>query len=131
MGPLTITCPVGAATLEGASRSGDYQIVWDGPAGATFRLIESADPTASPQILYEGPQRASTVTGRAQGDFFYQVGLVEAGAVTQWSEHCEVKVRPYPLGVAFTFFGLGLTVTLATVLVVVLGHRAHRRGELE
>jgi len=127
MGELDITCPDGADTEAGASRSGDFPIQWSGPEGAIYRLIEHAGPPVTQTTLYEGSQKASTVTGRPRGDYRYQVGIVRDGDVVQWSSTCEVQVRPYPLAMAFTFFGLGLVVTLATVLVVLLGHRVHKR----
>ena len=72
----------------------------------------------------------STVTGRREGDYHYQVGVLQDGKVSHWSEGCTVLVRPYSLSLAFTFFAFGLVVTLATIALVVKGHRAHRRGEL-
>ena len=43
---------------------------------------------------------------------------------------CVVKVRPYPLTLALSFFFVGSLVTLATVIVILRGHRAHKRGEI-
>jgi hypothetical protein len=131
MAAPTITCPEGAGTLEGASRGGDYQISWSGSEGASFRLVEleAGAPIDSSVVLYEGPQRASTVTGRAEGDYGYAVAEL-GGDQALWSEICQVKVRPYPLTLAFTFFAFGLLVTLATVALIVRGHRAHKRGAI-
>jgi hypothetical protein len=125
---LTIACPAGADTAEGARKSGDYAIGWSGPEGANYRLVEHA--ADGKDILYEGPQLGSTVTGRLEGDYHYEVGLLEGGDVTHWSERCTVKVDPYPLSLALTFFAFGLVVTVATVALVIRGHRAHRRGEI-
>jgi len=116
-------------TLEGASRSGDYALSWTGPEGAPFMLRET-DTGGTARTLYEGTQLASTVTGRREGDYSYAVGVSEENGSVTWSESCAVMVRPYSLTVAFTFFTFGLIVTLATVLLVVRGHRAHRRGEI-
>ncbi len=130
MSELTITCPRGADTHEGAQRSGDFALSWTGPDGAVFRLVERPGADDAVTTLYEGPQRGSTVTGRTGGEYGYQVALVEDGVERAWSEPCSVLVVPYPLSLAFVFFGFGLVVTLATVVLIVRGHRAHRRGEL-
>lgn len=123
-----ITCPEGTDTEEGANRDGAYKIAWDAPEGVDARLIEtSADGVVT---IYEGPDRASTITGRREGDYLYQVVVVRDGLALEPSEGCVVKVRPYPIEVAFAFFGAGLTVTLLTIALVLVGHRAHRRGEI-
>lgn len=127
-GPV-ITCPEGTDTPVGASRGGDYSIGWSGPDGAEYRLVET-NGGGPDEVLYEGGQLASSVTGRREGDYSYRVGIVEGGEVATWSDSCTVLVRPYSLSVAFTFFGFGLLVTLATVVLIVKGHRAHRRGEI-
>lgn len=129
MADVAITCPAGADTPEGASRGGDYALSWTGPAGAEFKLVETA-AEGEPVTLYQGPQLGSAVTGRTRGDYVYNVGLLHEGEVTKWSEPCRVLVTPYPLAVAFVFFGFGLVVTLATIALVVRGHLAHKRGEI-
>jgi hypothetical protein len=129
MAELELTCPEGAHTPEGANKGGDFALSWGGPDGGTFRLVEK-EAHGDEMIVYEGPQLGSTVTGRTEGDYTYRVGLVDNGDVTRWSEPCDVLVRPYPLSLAFVFFGFGLVVTVATVTLIVRGHRAHRRGDI-
>lgn len=123
-----LSCPPGADTLDGASKSGDYTLRWTGDDGAVFRLVERTPD--GEHTLYEGPDFGSTVTGRTEGRYDYHVGVVQDGTVTRWSESCGVVVAPYPLSVAFAFFGFGLVVTIATVTLIVRGHRAHKRGEI-
>lgn len=67
---------------------------------------------------------ASTVTGRKAGTYVYRVGVDGA-----WSTPCRVEVDPPSLGLALGLFGLGFTVFLAVLWVIIRGHRAHRRGE--
>lgn len=129
MAELVITCPSGADTPEGASKGGDYALSWIGPKGGEFQLVETP-AGGEPLTLYQGQELGSAVTGRAEGDYQYNVGLVEHGQVTTWSEPCRVLVTPYSLPVAFSFFAFGLIVTLSTIALVVSGHRAHRRGEI-
>lgn len=123
-----VSCPEGADTEEGANRSGAYKIAWEAPDGVVTRLIETSAHGVI--TLYEGPDRATSVTGRKEGDYHYQVAQVRDGLALQPSPGCRVLVRPYPLEVALGFFGVGLTVTLLTVALVVVGHRAHKKGEI-
>ena len=109
-------------------KSGDYALRWDGAEGAAFRLVEQSSD--GERVIYEGTDTATTVTGRYAGDYRYRVEQVDAADAVVVSEPCLVMVRPYPLGVALAFFGFGLVVTLATVALVIFGHRAHRRGEI-
>lgn len=117
--PPTLKCP------DGPSDTGAYRLSWSGPESAMFRLVEDGT------TLYEGPDLASTVTGRRQGERKYTVGVVDAqGQVAAWSSPCVVATAPPSLGAAFGLLGLGFVVFVATVVAVVRGHRAHRRGEI-
>lgn len=123
-----VTCPQGAGTDEGANRSGAYAISWEAPEGVVTRLTETS--AQGVVTLYEGPDRATSVTGRKEGDYHYQVAQVRDGLALEASAGCRVLVRPYPLEVAVGFFAVGMAVTLLTVALVVHGHRAHKRGEI-
>jgi len=123
MGKLLLTCPTAP------SDTGAYRLHWETPTGNTlagqgqvFRLEENG------ALLYRGPQTATTVSGRPEGDYAYRVGVVAGREVAEWSVPCTVAVRPPSLGLAAGLFSLGLLVFVATVVLVVRGHRAHRRG---
>ncbi|MBW2536898.1 MAG: hypothetical protein JRI55_35765 [Deltaproteobacteria bacterium] len=114
----TLECPAAP------SDTGAYRLAWKGDSqGKLFRLEENGE------VLYVGPQQATTVSGRAEGSYSYRVGMLEGKKVSSWSEPCTVVVSPPSLALALTLFGVGLFVFLATVFAVVRGHRAHRRGE--
>jgi hypothetical protein len=109
------------------SDTGAYRIAWpDAPVeeGQTVRVEENG------ALLYEGIEDATTVSGRPAGQYIYRVGVVDSAGDPSWLESCRVTVSPPSLGLAFSLFGVGLLVFAATLLVVVRGHRAHRRGEL-
>lgn len=125
---MPVTCPEGTDTEEDANRDGAYKISWDVPEGVTTRLIETS--AGGVVTVYEGPDHATTITGRREGDYLYQLAIVRDGLALDPGQGCLVKVRPYPIEVAFAFFAAGLLVTLLTAALVVVGHRAHRRGEL-
>lgn len=123
---ITIDCPRGSDT-------GAYRIAWTlggepGPvAGAAtprFRLEENGVQ------LYEGPHLATSVSGRQRGEYAYRVAVLpqDPGAPGR-SDSCTVAVEPPSLALALGLFGTGLVVFVATVVLVLLGHRAHRRGE--
>jgi hypothetical protein len=119
--PPTIQCP------EDPSNTGAYRISWKGSDGAVYRLEENG------VRLYQGPHDASTVTGREAGIYDYRVGILDdAGQEVQsWSQSCRVEVAPPSLALALTLFSLGLVVFLSTLILIVRGHRKHRRGELQ
>lgn len=119
---LDLSCP------DVASDTGAYRLSWQGPDGANYRLTETVGGASS--VLYEGPDVASTVTGRSAGTYSYQLEVLEAGGTPGSSISCSLHVAPPPLSLALGVFGLGLIITLATVVLVARGHRRHRRGEL-
>ncbi len=120
-----------------SSDTGHYELRWgppepedgDGPAdplpeGTTFELQEarSADFSGA-RTIYEGPDRARAMSGRLDGVFHYRVRS-PGGA---WSAPVTVEVRHHSLTEAFVFLGVGAFVFIATAVLIVLGHRAHRR----
>jgi hypothetical protein len=117
----SIQCP------QGTNNTGAYRISWKGPDGALYRLEENG------KLLYQGPHTASTVTGRQAGVYDYRVGVLSDNAqqVQTWSEPCQVDVSPPSLALALTLFSLGLIVFLSTLILIVRGHRKHRREELQ
>lgn len=117
--PLELKCPPG-----GANRDGAFKLSWTGPKDATFRLVEKQGDQS--RTLFEGRSHGSTVAGRPAGDYQYSLSTVQGRSATP----CVVKVRPYPLTLALSFFFVGSLVTLATVIVILRGHRAHKRGEI-
>ena len=113
--PLRLDCP------GSASDTGAYRISWRAEDGALVRVDENET------LIYEGPESATTVSGRPAGDYVYRIGFA---GTESWEDTCTVSVAPPSLGLAFLLFGVGLSVFASLVVVVVQGHRAHRRGEL-
>ncbi len=115
-----IGCPASS------SNTGAYKISWQGPDGITYRLEENGE------ILYEGLQKASTVTGRSAGHYTYRVGSLEntERTISEWSEDCHVDVAPPTLGLALSLFSIGFLVFLSVLILVVRGHQAHKQGRL-
>lgn len=97
---------------------------WDDPDNRRFQLQEGHSPAfAEAQTLYQGPDRASLLSGRRNGTYYYRVRLnPEDGAPGPWSEAVKIDVEHHSLGRAFTFFGVGAGVFLATLGLVVGGN---------
>jgi hypothetical protein len=119
----TLTCPADPST------TGAYRLSWQGPGGGEFQLEERGE-AGDFEILYSGPDVASTVTGRGEGEYTYRVGAVAGEGVIAYSEPCVVAVEPPSLGLALALFAVGLAVTGSTVALILRGHAAHRRGEI-
>lgn len=122
MSDLDLSCPAAA------NDTGAYRLSWQGPEGATFRLTET-DGAAS-RVLYEGPDVASTVTGRPAGSYTYRLEILSSGGTPGSATSCLVDVAPPSLSLAFALFGVGLGICLATIGLIGRGHRRHRRGAL-
>jgi hypothetical protein len=115
---LTLTCP------DGPSATGAVRLSWSGPDGAAYRLEQDA------AVIYEGADSATTVTGLSAGSYAFRVGALRDQTVDAWSVPCTIDVAPPSLGMALVFFAVGAGIAFATVLTILRGHRAHRRGEI-
>lgn len=114
----TLTCP------DAKSDTGAYRIAWQSDGQTVVRIEENGE------LLYEGTEDATTVSGRPAGEYVYRIGRVETGSEAAWADTCRVIVSPPSLTLAISLFGIGFCVFAALLFIVVRGHRAHRRGEL-
>lgn len=112
---------------------GYYRLTWEWPEerNRRFELQEAGSRDfAAPQTLYMGPDRASVLSGRSDGVFYYRVRVnPESGSPGPWSEAVEVRVEHHPLSRAFAFFAVGAVVFLATLVLVVGGTLKARKQE--
>lgn len=101
--------------------AGYYRLSWT--ADAAEVVIEQRTPaTGVARTLYTGPDRATLISGQADGTRVYRAGALGAdGTVTAWSEPVTVRVTHHPLGRALAFFALGALVFLATLLLIARG----------
>lgn len=109
-----LTCPA-------SSDRGAYKLSWEGGDGATYRLTE-VDGSGASIVLYEGPDVATTVSGRPEGVYHYRLEISGVGAGS-----CEVAVEPPAAPLVAGLFSAGLVVTAATVILVLRGHRRAAR----
>lgn len=112
---------------------GYYRLTWDWPdqQNQRFQLQESVSRDFSdPQTIYTGPDRATVISGRSDGGFFYRVRRNPDDAEPgPWSEVVEVRVEHHSLERAFLFFGIGAVVFVATLALVVGGNLKARKRE--
>jgi hypothetical protein len=118
-----------AATLEAdqyESREGYFQLFWD--ADESIRLVEAEDPDFDDAVvLYEGNDSGRVISGRPNGVWFYR--LESADGNRELAGPISVTVRHHSLVRAFSFFGLGAGVFLATLTLIVSGWmRTHERA---
>jgi len=107
------------------STAGYYQLRWSNTHAGDFVLQESGKPDFSDaETLYQGPDTATLVSGRKNGDYYYRVRSADTG--NDWSNSVKVNVTHHPLSRAFMFFSLGALVFVATLTMVIRGNLAHR-----
>lgn len=105
------------------SRDGVYQLSWTTPGPVVVEASPDA-VFARPEVVYRGHDTAATLSGRPDGHTWYR--LVDADTGAPLGAPLRVEVRHHPLSRALTFFGIGLVVFVATVVLIVRGARATR-----
>jgi hypothetical protein len=106
------------------SRDGVFQLTW--PDRGTVILEEAHRPDFSDaQPIYEGTDTATTLSGKADGDYYYRVRATLGDASR--ADEVRVEVRHHPLSRAFAFFSLGAAVFIATVILIAYGGRLEER----
>nr|WP_242472616.1 hypothetical protein [Ectothiorhodospira mobilis] len=118
------------------ARAGYYQLKWslEDEAGVDRFILQEADSSdfASPEVFYEGADRATVISGRRDGTAHYRVRAVfEDGHRSPWSPPLEVKVHHHSTVQAFGLFFIGGIVFFATAGMIAAGSRAQRRADPE
>lgn len=112
-------------------------LTWALPAESTpdpaiqfeVQVAESED-FSDATVHYRGPDRASFVSGLAEGDYYFRVrSFRDESEASPWSSPVSVKVQYKSLGLALSLFGIGAVVSVATIALVVTGDRRTRREE--
>lgn len=107
------------------SNDGVAKLSWHAPSDTAVSLQQSTNSGFSDaRTIYHGPDTATTVTGLADGRYFYRAALnIENEAPPGWSEPVELTVTHHSLTKAFTFFTLGVIVFLATLIMIMTGSK--------
>lgn len=116
------------------SLDGVYQLEWSAMGAVVLEESRSAD-FARPVVVYAGRDQATTLSGRADGTYYYRLHAATevAGAALQSDAPpiIRVEVAHHPLSRAVGFFLVGLLVFTATVGLVVSGERRTRSEEAD
>ncbi len=125
--------------LANQTSSGSIKLVWNSSYDIDttqvlermFELEEGADSLfVSSNTRYRGPDLASYISGLPNGTFYYRVReLRPTGFASEWSSAAKVHVEHHSLQLAYTLFGIGGTVFVLTVGVVLLGVRRATREQ--
>lgn len=102
--------------------AGFFSLSWRGAPGADYVLQESTTRSfAEHAVIYQGPDTARVMSGIEDGKYYYRARA--RGTRSGWSAPVTVTVRHHPLPRAFTFFGAGLIIFVATVTLIIGGAR--------
>ena len=101
--------------------AGFFRLSWETDA-ARIELQEAADADfQQSRTQYTGPDRATVISGKPDGAWHYRIRTLDGLQAGPWSAPVEVKVAHHSLTRALVFFGLGVSVFLATLLMIVRG----------
>ena len=109
------------------STDGVYQLEWNG--AGRVRIDEAKRPDfGDAVVIYEGTDRATTLSGRADGVYHYRLVPLDRPGGAAGTPPIQVEVAHHPLSRALAFFTLGLVVFTSTVGLVVFGDRSAAAG---
>jgi hypothetical protein len=133
LGPWALAAarPAPAVQLEADSlttQDGHVKLVWDVAARQeekqwAFEVqVDSTAAFEAPTLLYQGPDKATFISGLPDGTYFYRIRVVgpEIDAPGPW-EQAVVTVDHHSLNLALTIAGIGSVVFVLTVIVVLRG----------
>jgi hypothetical protein len=116
---LSVDCPESSTT-------GAYRLSWKGASAAVQVMEVPAGGQA--KLVYHGEDGATTLSGRAAGRYEYRFLQTEGAGLPP--QVCQVEVAPPSWTLATALFAAGAVTSIATVVAVLRGHRAHGQGRL-
>jgi len=109
------------STSTDVATAGFYQLSWETDA----ENIELQEATQSafrnPTTYYKGADRATVISGRPNGTWYYRVRAVTSEQSGTWSEPVKVTVAHHSLSRALMFLSLGVIIFLAIVVLIIRG----------
>jgi hypothetical protein len=126
--------PVFNLPADNTSEAGHIKLVWDiagtQPEAFIYELQHASDSSfLHPESAYEGPDKATFISGLPDGQYYYRVRAKVDGEVSDWSAPIAVQVQHHSLALALSLAGVGVVVFLMTVGVVVVGVRKSKIDE--
>ena len=124
--PAALTAAPQLEADTSLATAGYYQLRWTADT-PEVRIEETDGHSAAANLVYKGLDRATLLSGLADGRRTYRAGAIgEDGSVVAWSEPVTVTVDHHPLSRALTFFAIGAVVFFATLILIVSGARRDR-----
>lgn len=123
--PVVSAYPVTLSSDTLLATAGYYRLSWQAK-GLTnqYRLLESRNPRFDHnKVIYEGPDLATVLSGKANGSYYYRVAVLDHHTPIAVSNTVKVEVVHHSLYKALLFFALGAGVFLATLLLILRGNR--------
>lgn len=105
--------------------AGYYQLSWKYPSSNlnAVALEESNyDDFSVVKVIYQGPDRASVLSGKPDGDYYYRLKSISP-LDNQYSNTVRVIVKHHTLYKAWWFFLLGAVVFVTTAGLIYMGSR--------
>jgi len=103
---------------DDGTSAGYVTLSWPDASGNTFELKEQT--SQGWHTLYRGSDRATTLSGRPDGTFEFQ--LIADGAPV--GAPVTVTVQHHPLSRAWAFFAVGATMFIALLVLLITGGRS-------
>lgn len=115
--PLTAAKADDLIISDNGLTAGYATLAWSNVEGESFVLEENVSGNWRP--VYDGPDRATTLSGRADGDFTFR--LKADGQLV--GDPISFTVAHHPLSRAWAFFAVGAAMFVALVGVLLRGSR--------
>ena len=102
------------------STAGYYQLSWS-PAGdspGAYILEESRDGKAGKEVIYQGSDTATVISGKPDGVYHYTLRSVDGSSA---SSPVTITVKHHSLATAFNFFLIGAVVFIFILVAIIRG----------
>ena len=119
---------------ENSTDFGYLRLTWEfQPEDADDYQVEVQQSTnkdfSKKKIIYKGGDRATFVSGLANGEYYFRIRTYnDAMGYGHWSDPVKLDVQHHSLELAFTLFGIGVVVFLATTALIIHGSLNQQEG---
>ena len=121
--------PVKLSTDNKMSTTGYFHLSWQTDA-KRVELQEAQTPSfEKPRTLYIGTDRATVVSGKPDGQWYYRIRDISGNQQGNWSEPVVVSIKHHSLGRAFGFFFIGMLVFVGILAIVIRSARQTHQHE--
>ena len=92
-----------------------------------YQLQSSSNPDFDQaDTLYQGPDLARVISGKANGEYYYRIRALRDGApATAWSDITHVTVEHHSFSRALMFFVAGAIIFFALLFFILTNHKSN------